>query len=195
MMLSVHEFDSRLSSIPEPEFTLENVFAFLKENPVDASTLSPYTFFSSEHYTRNLIHKTPVFELIAICWDKGQKSPIHNHRGQKCWMTMAHGKLLVHNFRLVQQEPSRHFCDLQSSIQFQLSPGTPGEVDPEEPIHQVLNLPSYDSRAVSLHIYSKPYNTCEVYDLKTKTYEDVELINTTEYGVLKSDMKVELVQL
>jgi cysteine dioxygenase len=194
-MLPIQEFASRLSKIPESEFELENVLSFLKSNPVDPSTLSAYTYFSAEHYTRNLIHKTPLFELIAICWDKGQKSPIHNHRDQKCWMTMAYGKVLVHNFRLIQKEPSRNFCDLKSSIQFELSPGNPGEVDPEEPIHQVLNLPAYDCRAVSLHIYSRPYDTCEVYDLKAKRYEDVQLVNTSEYGVLKSDLKVELVNL
>lgn len=194
-MFDVQEFAHRLSDIPENDFTHHNVLRFLQEHPVDPASLSAYSYFCSEQYTRNLIHKTPLFELIAVCWDKGQKSSIHNHRDQKCWMAMAYGRLMVHNFTLIQKVPSKSFCELKSSIQFELNPNSPGEVDPEEPIHQVLNLPSFNSRAVSLHIYSRPFDTCEVYDLKTKTYEDMLLVNTTEFGVVKSDLKVELVQL
>ena len=66
-------------------------------------------------------------------------------------------------------------------------------MDPEEPIHQVLNPASFASRAVTLHIYSKPFDTCEVYDLKEKRYQDVLLVNTSEFGVLKTDLKLEKV--
>lgn len=32
------------------------------------------------------------------------------------------------------------------------------EVDPTEPVHQVLNLPEFNERAVSLRLYSKLYD-------------------------------------
>ncbi|PWT92896.1 MAG: hypothetical protein C5B54_02735, partial [Acidobacteria bacterium] len=100
------------------------------------------------------------------------------------------------NFKLIKKDPGRSFCELKSSTQLQLDPTNPQEVDPAEPIHQVLNLSSFASRAVSLHIYSLPFDTCEVYDLKEKRYEDVPLINTTEYGVVKqTDMKLEKIAL
>jgi predicted metal-dependent enzyme (double-stranded beta helix superfamily) len=194
-MIHIDQFKTRLSAIPESEFTLENVLNFLKEHPVAPGSLSPYLYFSDEHYTRNLIHKTPLFELIAVCWDKGQKSVIHNHCNQKCWMAIPYGRLMVHNFAVVKKDPAQGYCELKSSAQFELSPTSPGEVDPEEPIHQVLNLPSYDCRAVSLHVYSKPFDTCEAYYLKEKRYEIIPLTNTSEYGVLKSDLKVERVSL
>ena len=194
-MVPIGEFACALSGIPEKEFTRENILDFLRTHPVDVETLAPHLYFYSEHYTRNLIHKNELFELIAICWDIGQKSPIHNHRDQKCWMAMAYGRVQVHNFVLVQKDPGRNFCELKSGGQVVLDSEHPGQVDPEEPIHQVLNLHSYNSRAVSLHVYSRPYDSCEVYDLKTKTYEDAPMINTSELGVLKSDWKVEKVLL
>lgn len=194
-MVDIQEFARKLSAIPENRFTMETVLAFLQNHPVDIESLSPYLYFSAEHYTRNLIHKTDWFELIAVCWDKGQKSVIHNHRDQKCWMALPYGRLMVHNFALVQKDASRNFCELKSSRQFELNQNSPGEVDPEEPIHQVLNLPSYDCRAVSLHIYSRPFDTCEVYDLKNKTYCDMPLVNTTEYGIPRVAMKMEKVTL
>jgi len=190
-MASIRDFTARLAAIPEAKFTHQAVLEFLRSNRVDVATLEPYLYFSLEHYTRNLIHRTPLFELIAICWESGQKSAIHNHRDQRCWMAVAFGKVMVHNFKLVRKDAATGFCELESSTQFLIEPDSPQEVDPEEPIHQVLNLPSFASRAVTLHVYSRPFETCEVYDLKARRYQDVPLTNTSEFGVLKSTAKVE----
>jgi len=184
-MVPIQEFAARLAAIPESEFTRGRILDFLRETRVDATSLEPYLYFSSERYTRNLIRKTDLFELLAICWDKGQKSAIHNHRDQRCWMAATQGRVQVHNFRLIRKEPAAGYCELESSAHFLITPDSPQEVDPEEPIHQVVNPASFASRAVTLHIYSKPFDTCEVYDLKEKSYRDVNLVNTSEYGVLK----------
>jgi cysteine dioxygenase len=171
------------------------VLAFLRDHRVNPASLAPYLYFSREHYTRNLIQRTPLYELIAICWESGQKSAIHNHRDQSCWMAMAYGKVQVHNFRMVRKDAATGFCELAPSTHFLITPETPQEVDPEEPIHQVINASSFGGRAVTLHIYSKPFDTCEVYDLRRNRYEDVQLINTTEFGVVKSSAPMERVTL
>jgi cysteine dioxygenase len=196
-MIHISEFASKLSQIPDAEFVHANVLNFLRENRVDACTLNPYLYFCQEkdHYTRNLIHRTDLFELIAICWDIGQKSPIHNHRDQSCWMAVPYGKLQVHNFALVKKDPGSGFCELRSSGQVLMDEANPQEVDVEEPIHQVLNLSSFNSKAISLHVYSRPFDTCEIYDLKEKKYWDTLLVNTSEYGVLKSDLPVVKIEL
>ncbi len=182
--VAIQQFADELAAIPEAEFTHDRVLKFLRVNVVDPGSLNPYLWFSADHYTRNLILKTDLFELLAVCWEVGQKSPIHNHRDQNCWMAIPYGKLQVHNFTLIQKDSSTGFCELGSSGQFQIDPENPTEVDPEEPIHQVLNLSSFASKAVSLHIYSLPFDSCEVYDLKEKRYQDLPLINTTEHGKL-----------
>lgn len=191
-MLSVDEFARLLTTIPEEKFHRQGVLDFMRGHKVDPESLVPYLFFSAEHYTRNLIHKTPIFELIAICWDIGQKSPIHNHCNQECWMAAPIGKVQVHNFKLVRKDPATHFCALEPSVHFVIDTDSPQQVDPSEPIHLVANPTSFGARAVTLHVYSKPYTTCEVYDLKTQRYDVVPMVNTSEYGVLlKSDLQVE----
>jgi len=194
-MVTIQKFAEDLAAIREMDFTHATVLDFMRSNRVDAATLAPYLYFASDHYTRNLIHKTDLFELIAICWDIGQKSAIHNHRDQNCWMAAAYGKVMVHNFRLVRKDPATGFCELESTTQFVIDPASPQEVDPTEPIHQVVNATTFNSRAVTLHVYSRPFDTCEVYDLKEKHYQDVQLANTSEFGVLKTDLKVEKVSL
>ena len=52
------------------------------------------------------------------------------------------------------------------------------------PIHQVLNLAEYDERAVSIHLYSKPYDRCLSYCRDTNTYKEVELFYTSIDGKL-----------
>ena len=184
-MITVNEFAKRLEEIPEKEFHRNRILDFMRGHKVDSATLEPYLYFSAEHYTRNLILRTPVFELIAIGWDIGQESPIHNHCDQECWMSAPIGKVKVSNFRMIGRDPSNHFCELEPSNHFIIDPDTPNEVDPSQPIHVVANPASFGARAVTLHVYSKPYDTCEVYDLKAKRYEVVPLINTTEYGVVR----------
>jgi len=184
MKTTIGDFAERLSAIPEPEFTHEGVLGFLRRNPVAIESLQPYLNFCQEKYTRNLIHRTPLFELIAICWDVGQVSAIHNHRNQRCWMAIAQGKVQVQNFRLVRQDAGAQTCELEATTRFVIDAEQPAEVDPEEPIHLVANPAAFGGRAVTLHIYSRPFDTCEVYDLKTGRYQDVKLVNTSEFGKL-----------
>lgn len=194
-MLTIQEFAKGLSSIPEDRFTHQGVLDYLRQNKVTLESLEPYTYFSSEHYTRNLIHRTPLFELIAICWDIGQGSAIHNHRNQRCWMAIAHGRVQVHNFKLVRKDAASHYCELEPTDHYIIDADRPAEVDPDEPIHLVANPASFGSPAVTLHIYSRPFDSCEIYDLKGKRYQDVSLTNTSEFGVLTSDLKVEKLSL
>jgi cysteine dioxygenase len=194
-MVSIDEFAAGLSAIPAERFTHAEVLDYLRAHPVDPATLNPYAWFCRAKYTRNLILRTPLFELIVICWDVGQVSSIHNHRGQSCWMAIAYGKVQVQNFRLVRHDPDESTCELEATSRFLIDAATPGEVDPEEPIHLVANPAAFGSRAVTLHIYSLPFDTCEVYDLKAGRYTVVKLSNASEFGVVTSDLELEKVTL
>lgn len=180
----IEEFVNGLCSIPEQDFRVGSVYDYLKSHPVDEKSLERYLFFSKNHYTRNLIFKNELFELIAICWEVGQVSQIHNHHNQNCWMTIPMGKLRVQNFRVVDQNEGTWFCRLEPTNALDIHQLIPAEVDPEEPVHQVLNLLDFNQRAVSLHIYSRPFDRCLVYSCETNEYREVPLHYTSEYGKL-----------
>src|SRR5688572_29985091 len=91
-----------LCEIPDAEFKSDNVYQFLAGNPVDVETITKYIHWSDKLYTRNLIYKDARFELLAICWERGQLSRIHDHSDQMCWMTVPIGKLHGQNFRTVE---------------------------------------------------------------------------------------------
>ncbi len=194
-MIDISTFAKGLSEIPEERFTDSAVLEYMRENPVSVASLHPYLYFSPEHYTRNLILHTPLFDLIAICWESGQMSRVHNHTNQRCWMGIAYGKVQVQNYRMVRQDCATQFCELAPTDRYVIDADNPAEVDSEEPIHLVVNPPAFGSRAVTLHIYSRPFDECEVYDLKSKRYETVSLSNTSEGGLVTSGLAVEKVAL
>lgn len=181
-MRTVDEFVKGLCRISEGEFTEERVDRYIREDRVDAASLTPYLFYEATHYTRNLIYKCDVFELIAICWDLGQCSRIHNHAGQRCWMAVPLGRLAVQNYELVRSDEATGLCQLRETSRLVMDPDNPSYVDREMPIHAVLNLPEYGQRATSLHVYSRPYDRCLVYSLEKQSYGEVPLFYDTEYG-------------
>ena len=96
--VSIQDFVSELRKFPEPAFDrTDQIVKFLESTLVTPDTLIPYLTWDRQHYTRNLIDKTPLYELMAICWEVGQGSSVHNHRDQNCWMAVPMGRLLVEN--------------------------------------------------------------------------------------------------
>ncbi len=176
-----------LEALPESAFgDIERVRGVLMENPVDPESLRPYLFWDSQHYTRNLIDKTERFELIAICWDIGQVSAIHNHRDQNCWMAAPIGRLKVQNYRVISKDLAAHCCRIEPTDLLEISPARPCAVDPREPVHCVFNPREFAERAVTLHVYSRPFDSCEVYSLEKGTCGDISLHYTSVKGVLVS---------
>ena len=173
-----------LAEIPDPEFTCDNVYDFLAKHPVEVDSISRFLHWSEKFYTRNLIYKDERFEMMAICWNKGQVSRVHNHWDQKCWMTVPIGKLKGQNFAVQEIDESRGYCKLVETNEFELSDCLAAKVDLEEPIHQILNLAEFDERAVSIHIYSKPYDRCLSYCRDTDTFKEVKLCYTSVDGRL-----------
>ena len=188
--IAISQWVKNLAAIPEREFTLGNVQNYVLAHQVQPESLEKYCYFSKGNYTRNLIFKNEVFECMTVCWEVGQASRIHNHREQNCWMSVPVGRLRVQNYHVDDRDPSRGTCHLKTTEIFDMDAAHPAYVNPIEPVHEVLNLTEFGRRAVSVHVYSKPFDTCEVYLIDKGTYSDVPLFYTSEYGNLHPDAKL-----
>lgn len=184
MKVKIESLIEGLCEIPEEDFHCDNVYRFLSDNPVEIDSIEPYFNWSEKFYTRNLIFKNERFELMAICWERGQVSKIHNHAGQMCWMTVPIGKLRGQNFRAVELIEDKGFCKLEETDDFDLSDCLTAKVELEQPIHQILNLPEFGERAVSIHIYSKPFDKCLTYCRETDSFASVSLSYASVGGKL-----------
>lgn len=188
--LAIGDWVAGLATIPEREFSLHHVKEYILQHAVRPETLDPYLFFSKGNYTRNLIFKNEVFECLAICWEIGQVSRIHNHRDQNCWMAAPIGRLCIQNFRVERRDATHGTCQILPTDSYDMDAAHPAWVNPLEPVHQVFNLAEFQQRAVSIHVYSKPFDTCEVYGREKGTYCDVPLHYTSEYGKLNPAEKL-----
>ncbi len=183
--VSVQQLIDHLEQLGEGDFlTVERPLAILRANPVDPNSLAPYIFWNSQHYTRNLIQKTDLYELLAICWDVGMKSSIHNHRDQNCWMAAPLGKLQVNNYRVLEEDLASQRCDIVPTDTVEITLSNPVAVDPLNPVHDVRNPREWNQRAVSLHLYSRPFDSCIVYSCEQHTCGEIGLCYTSMYGKL-----------
>ena len=182
--VSIDNLVRGLREIPDEQFLCQPVYEYLSENPVEVDSIQKYLFWSPKFYTRNLIFKDDRFELMAICWDRGQVSRVHNHCEQRCGMTVPIGRLKGQNFAVEAMDEATGYCKLRETDSFELADCLTAKVELEEPIHQILNLPEFDDRAVSLHIYSKPFDHCISYCRDTDTFKDVQLFYSSVDGQL-----------
>lgn len=135
------------------------VAALLREYAQAEDSWRRYVNFRDDTYSRNLIWRCGDFELLILCWNEGQASPIHDHAGQQCWMAVLDGNL-----------EEVHFADLGEAGHG--SPPVPGRVkvfpqggvafiDDDIALHLVR--PQAGHQGVSLHLYSSPIDTCRVF--------------------------------
>lgn len=182
--VGVQELVSRLRCCSESDFLdVKRIHELLRTAPVDPESIQKYLIWDCQHYTRNLIEKTPLYEMMAICWEVGQGSSIHNHKGQNCWMAVPMGKLLIQNYKVLDQNLEAGTCNIVPTDIVEMNPAAPAAVDPKEPVHRVYNPPEFGKRAVSLHVYSRPYDSCVVYSDEQHKCGEIKLSYTSEFGV------------
>jgi cysteine dioxygenase len=180
---SIQDLVQQLRKLDEAVFDeTEPLRRLLQLTPVDVDSLAPYLTWDRQHYTRNLIDRTPLYELMAICWEIGQASSVHNHRDQNCWMAVPLGRLRVENFHLVHQDLACGSCQLEPLNTVEMNLAEPCAVNPADPVHRVVNPREFNERAVSLHVYSRPFDTCVVYSPEQGTCGEIKLHFNTEYG-------------
>lgn len=164
-----------LENLAERNFPIFDVGKFLQDISIPYETFKPYVFFEQDRYTRNLIYKTTSFEILLLCWGPGQKSPIHGHEGEKCWMQVEQGQLIFTNY---QEVPSAGLD------QVSVVTGSAGFTDGPAIIHKVENL-SHEP-AMSLHLYARPFQQCDIFDQERHEKKKVKLSYYSVYGHLMS---------
>lgn len=167
--VAMNELVDDIKSFAERDFPRKDIHAYLSETMVEPKVLERYLSYCEDRYTRHLVHKEKDFELLVICWGSGQKAPIHGHEGELCWARVERGRLRFTNFRMVSEEPV--LLELVGAP----VDGAAGFLDGPAEIHAVENPKEFGDNAVSLHLYSKPYDECDVYDSPTGPRRRVRL--------------------
>jgi cysteine dioxygenase len=125
-----------------------------------------WALFDDECYTRNLIHREERYELLLLCWGAAQKSPIHNHQGQRCWMAVLEGKISETLFHCPEASTSDTGAMIRPKGPARIySRSQVAFITDEIALHEIAAAGG--APAVSLHLYSRPFSTCQVYERET----------------------------
>ena len=157
---------SNLRKFAKQDFPITEVSNYLQNLNINDKSLKKYTFLEKNFYTRNLIHRENDFEIMLICWPPNTFAPIHGHEGEKCWARVEEGNLQISNYEEISTDP------LELKLIKKLS-CNPGFLDGPADIHSVENLS--EDFATSLHIYAKPYDACDIYNIDQSKIERMKL--------------------
>jgi cysteine dioxygenase len=131
---------------------------------------STFACFDAEHYTRNLLHRCAAYELLLLCWESGQESPIHDHSGQDCWMAVLDGELEEQQYASPRPGAAAALVPTRCAS---FSRGAVAYIADGIALHRIR--PLHGARGMSLHLYSRPIDTCRIYDAETGGATRVEL--------------------
>ena len=179
----VEQFVKGLRELSEGLITKQKIYEYLVSYEIRPQDLAKYEKWLPDRHTRNKIFRNDMIECMLICWPVGAITPLHTHNGQLGWMTMIGGKLLVDNYRKIDcnrpenQQVVGLDC-LAGATRIEMKhlgtelcvPGGPlNTVDKTQTIHRIQNLRDWNEKAMSMHIYSRPIDSCVVFDMDAQT--------------------------
>ena len=93
-------------------------------------------------------------------------APIHVHEGEKCWFKILSGSLEIINYEIESTKPLK-------LKQLEKINASSGYLDGPADIHAINNC--YKEPVKTLHVYAKPYDSCDIYDLKTNQIQRLKM--------------------
>lgn len=128
--------------------------------------VAPACIFGEKGYRRNRIAGSEHYELLALCWRSGDRTPIHDHQGVSCAFRVVEGTGTEIRFA---GTPSGLVCPVQAVT---MKPGYVCAAE-EADIHQVANMQAPETDLITLHIYSPPIRKMNTYEFTAPISQDV----------------------
>ena len=144
-----------LLALPHP-FRREDVHRVVSRLRATPDELARYQHWSGECYTRTRFYEGPRFEILVLCWQEGQMSPIHDHARSICSMLVLEGEARTTMYEVkggaLREEATTTLAGGQLTTVYG------GD------IHKVGNPPASGQRLITIHFYLPPIKEMLVWD-------------------------------
>ncbi|MEM7228667.1 MAG: cysteine dioxygenase family protein [Planctomycetota bacterium] len=137
---------------------IDELVVLMQSLTLDRAEVCDHVKFCDEKYGRNLIRLGKGYAALVLCWQDGQKSPIHDHRGSACGVKVLDGVASETQYEVgadgmlhetvTHRYPTGHVC---------------GSYDAD--IHVMYNDQGDGCELVTLHVYTPPLSTIHMYTL------------------------------
>ncbi|CAJ0583506.1 unnamed protein product, partial [Mesorhabditis spiculigera] len=177
--MNLQELIQRLREIfDHDEVNTDEVMQLLQNYKSNSGDWSKFANWDPNKYTRNLVDRgNGKYNLMVLCWPSGVGSQIHDHTDAHCFVKMLDGTLQETKFAWPTQEgenmiETSRTCYDRDGVSY---------MSDELGLHRMEN-PSHVDGAVSLHLYSPPYQTCNAFDQRTGQKTKCTVTFYTKYG-------------
>ena len=158
--LSLDDFICEMSREPVSSLTHERFMDLAGRLRLSGELIGNRIAFAGDTYARNLVCRTPTFELLVLCWRPGQESTIHDHAGSLNAISVRSGELTSRLFLPVDDAASGSGpVKMVSDDRLGPEDGVIG-VD-RGGIHQLANTSADD--LVTVHVYAPALTELNVY--------------------------------
>ena len=162
----IKPFINLLAEFSDKDFPIYEVSSLIQNSQFSEENIEQYSYFSKDCYTRNKIYKDKNFEVLLLCWLPGQMAPIHGHEGEKCWFKVIKGDLQINNYSIISESPLK--LKFEKTIN-----ASAGYLDGPADVHSIKNCSNRQVK--TLHIYARPYDVCDIYNIEEKRIERLKM--------------------
>lgn len=150
-----------LLALPHP-FRREDVHRVVSRLRITPADVLRYQNWSDERYTRTRFYEGERFEILVLCWNEGQWSPIHDHANSLCTMYVLEGEAVTSLYHVTGApgDAGRSLVDEGETV---LREGNVTTVFGGD-IHRVGNPAGSGSRLMTVHFYLPPIPEMLVWD-------------------------------
>jgi cysteine dioxygenase len=160
--LSLSEFLSNLETSTTAEYVVN-----MRKVKLTDQELEEFATFSKEGYTRHCFVNNERYEVLLLCWEKDQQTPIHSHGGQECWVKVLRGQIEEVHYKKVKEGLCK---ETKRSIR---EPEDISYMNDKIGLHTLGSVGH--QRAISLHLYAAPIESCDIYDDQGRLLEEKEM--------------------
>jgi len=173
--ISLEEFILETMRTPCSEITMDALDDCFQRLCLPDTLIEKHIHFSRDTYTRNLVCRTPRFDMLILCWKPGHITTIHDHVDSLNCTRVIHGEITNRFYEARERQGGKVLVEV--SGEDRVGAGRCSGLD-RGGIHQMENDSGDD--AVTLHIYAEPLRDITVYDPESGTREQVQLRYTLE---------------
>ncbi len=166
--MTLDEFIVEMSRQPVASLAHERLMELAGRLRLSDELIESRSGFAEGAYTRNLVCRTPDFELLVLCWRPGHLSTIHDHAGSLNAIRVYAGRLTSRRFVPVQDQPLGT-GPVKMSAEEHAGPGSDLVGVDRDGIHQLAN--TSDEDLITVHVYAPPLSELTVYDTESDMAE------------------------
>jgi predicted metal-dependent enzyme (double-stranded beta helix superfamily) len=166
--LTLDHFVVEMSRVPIRDLSHERFLDIVSRLQLSDDLIASRTRFLDEEYARNLVLRTPHFELLVLCWQPGHHSTIHDHTGSLNAIRVHSGELTSRVFRPVAGAgPGKGPVELVSEER--VTPGQPLIGVDRGGVHQLAD--TKDEPLTTIHVYAPPLRELTVFDTEASAVQ------------------------